>query len=271
MAFKRIQITENVAGIDAPEPPPAPALPKPPTAKPQPAASVKETRTGKIKAGTAVQGSAYVFNGKRFLFLTFVDGQAAFQPVLGGGPLMLPEDAEVEVFSEAAEVLPPDAPAPSKTVATETKREVPVDAVGVATSTTTSTTGEVVTYAAASDAPKKKRTKAAKDGDVTQDNPKLPLETIVFFRGVPVGVGSSTLHEYAAKLEAIVLKAAGSELVDLRTAGDSVLGFGKWKGFLAQAVKENPIEPGLYIVTIGDERIEVVAQALLANGALGVI
>lgn len=93
----------------------------------------------------------------------------------------------------------------------------------------------------------------------------------LYFGCAPLGVPVQTLHNYVADLEREIVKVAAqhgqSTLVegdDLRTAEGQALGFGKWKGFIADAAKETLPRDGHYRVDLGgDERVDAVAHALM--------
>lgn len=88
--------------------------------------------------------------------------------------------------------------------------------------------------------------------------------THLYFGGAyPVGVPTKTLHEYVERLNTAVLTARYSAAeLDVRLSQNPELKFGQWKAVLAGFAKETPLEPGHYLVTGGDERVEVVAEAL---------
>lgn len=93
--------------------------------------------------------------------------------------------------------------------------------------------------------------------------------TKLYFGGAyPVGVAANTLHAYLAQIEAKVLAAAPG-ITDIRLADHDALKFGKWKAVLASLAKEAPPPPGHYLVTSGDERIEVIGEALAGLAAPG--
>jgi hypothetical protein len=55
---------------------------------------------------------------------------------------------------------------------------------------------------------------------------------------------------------------------DIRMSDHSMLDFGKWKGALAAAVRENPLDDGVYVIdTKGNEIAEVVANTLIESAA----
>lgn len=92
----------------------------------------------------------------------------------------------------------------------------------------------------------------------------------LYFGCSPLGVQLQSLNGFAELVEKATLDAREySQLedrpIDIRASQDSVFGFGKWKGYLAAMARETILAPGHYLVTQGDERVEVAAQALIAK------
>ena len=100
----------------------------------------------------------------------------------------------------------------------------------------------------------------------------------LYFDCAPVGVATQSLGEYVDTLDALFSEKAqikplstdadGSGVYDVRSVSSQDFGFGKWKGFFAKLAAERPPADGHYLVTRGDERVEVVAEALTAIAAL---
>ncbi len=100
-----------------------------------------------------------------------------------------------------------------------------------------------------------------------------PSGLYLYFRGVPVGVQTRTLDTYVEMLDAEIRAAAQLSAPDLRAAETQEFGFGRWKSFLAKmALEQLPrLVPGHYVVTGGDERVDVVAAALRTVADLVVV
>lgn len=83
---------------------------------------------------------------------------------------------------------------------------------------------------------------------------------------VPNRIATRSLTPYVEALQAQVLEAEGlPATVDIRCAGTKTLGFAQWKGVLVSVLKLSALpEAGHYFVSRGDERVEVVADALEA-------
>lgn len=105
---------------------------------------------------------------------------------------------------------------------------------------------------------------------VTPVTPTQDMGIHLYFVGSPVGVQTSTLHAYVLEKDEVIRQGAQLNCGDLRNADDKDFGFGKWKVYLAQIAREEPPPPGHYIVTPGDDRIAVVADALISMAALAV-
>jgi hypothetical protein len=94
----------------------------------------------------------------------------------------------------------------------------------------------------------------------------------LYFGGAyPVGVVTSTLHGYVEALENAILEQLKPDPAegDIRIIKDSRFTYGGWKAILAMAAKNLPLPAGEYLVTTGDERIEVVAEALAGVAGAG--
>lgn len=93
----------------------------------------------------------------------------------------------------------------------------------------------------------------------------------LYFGCSPVGVPTSTLHAYVNEIDKEVRASAQLKSVDLRADGSNEYGFGKWRGYLAAIALQHLPEPGHYVITSGDERVSVVAEALISKASLVVI
>ncbi|WP_338865537.1 PD-(D/E)XK nuclease family protein [Myxococcus stipitatus] len=139
--------------------------------------------------------------------------------------------------AEVAAVLPPDAPVASPTIAP--------------------------------DAAPKRRSRKPKGPTAPGDHREPPTATSLqderlrlFVDCVP-NMPATSLSEYVAKVASQVSEAGGVE--DLRFAGaESALGFGKWKGALAMAIRSAPPAPGAY-AALGlahSELLQIAVEAL---------
>jgi hypothetical protein len=91
------------------------------------------------------------------------------------------------------------------------------------------------------------------------------LDGVFLYRGcAPVGIETAELTAYTQALEKACLAAIQVNAFDIRTSNHEGLKFNKWKAYLAAAVKEEPPAPGHYVVVSGDERVQVVADAVMA-------
>lgn len=215
----------------------------------------------------AIQGNAYVVNGvnAKFLCNTDMGGTtfASFMPLAGGAPILvtlgtvftaLPTPA-LPFADRDPIVIPPDAP-----------KSDPLLAAKPAPGTLPPAAAETpAPDAPAAPAEKKPRAKKAPAHEVvlfTSPTVATVETSTLYFGCAPVGVATSTLHAYVEELDKSLQKQAQIDLVDIRTAGDNVFGFGKWKGFMAKAALESMPAAGHYVVTPGDERIDCVANAL---------
>ncbi|MCP3060958.1 PD-(D/E)XK nuclease family protein [Myxococcus sp. K38C18041901] len=147
--------------------------------------------------------------------------------------------------AEVAAVLPPDAPAASPTIATEAApkrrgRKPKVQAAPVPSSPV-----EEHKATTASSAP-------------SAQGERLRL----FVDCVP-NMAAESLSEYVAKVASQVSEAGGVE--DLRFAGgESALGYGRWKGALAMAIRNAPPTPRAY-AALGlahSELLQIAVEAL---------
>ncbi len=154
----------------------------------------------------------------------------------------VPPPVQVPAAGVGQAVSPPDAPAPVKTLAQPAAPQA-------------------VAAAPVEEAKTEKRTKAkaAAKGEAIEG-------TILYVNAMPIGVATSSLLPYVEQLEQYVLKQHQANLLDLRTAVDEVLGFGKWKAWLAGAIAEIAPPAGRFAVTLGgDERVDVVVDSLTAK------
>ncbi|AGC44563.1 hypothetical protein MYSTI_03251 [Myxococcus stipitatus DSM 14675] len=143
--------------------------------------------------------------------------------------------------AEVAAVLPPDAPVASPTISTD-------------------------------GAPKRRGRKPkapAAPGDHQESPTIVPMATSLqserlrlFVDCVP-NMPAASLAEYVSNVASQVSEAGGVE--DLRFAGaESALGFGKWKGALAMAIRSTPPAPGAY-AALGlahSELLQIAVEAL---------
>lgn len=90
----------------------------------------------------------------------------------------------------------------------------------------------------------------------------------LYFGCSPVGALTQTLNSYVEELDRQFCAAAQLTCSDIRTVTSQDFSFGKWKGFLAKLALEQLPPGGHYVVTAGDERVDVVANALMAKASL---
>ncbi len=91
----------------------------------------------------------------------------------------------------------------------------------------------------------------------------------LYFVGSPIGKATRTLNEYVEKLDRSFCETAQLNCPDIRANDSKEFGFGKWKAYMAKLALEELPPPGHYIVTPGgDERVDVVANALMSLAEL---
>lgn len=93
----------------------------------------------------------------------------------------------------------------------------------------------------------------------------------LYFGCSPIRIPTQTLGAYVEALDEALRKAGQLNCPDIRTTTAQDFSFGKWRGYLAKLALETPPAPGHYVVTRGDERVEVVAEALMEIAELVVI
>ena len=164
---------------------------------------------------------------------------------------------------EAAAVLPPDAPKPwpvnvEKNTTTAAPNTVPI---------LSSPGSKVIVEDHTAEATKKRgrpaKTATAEAAPATTVKNAEGLAGVhVYYRALPLGLATKSLVPYVLEQETALLTAFKMNLVDIRTATDSVMGFSKWKGYFAKQVRENPPATGYYHADRGDERVECAVDAL---------
>ncbi len=266
-----------------------PAAPSTPTAEAPAEIKVRKLVIEDVEftAAQAIQGTSYTVNGVNAKFLCNTDMAgttfASFMPLAGGAPLLVPGETAIKELpvlltmpyaDKDPIVLPPDAPKSDPALAAKpapgtltvpTTPKVTETALGNGDVLVVSSTPAPVVEALVAE--KKPRTKKAVtvEGVITSTTAAptaAGVERFLYFGCAPVGVVTSTLHAYVDGLDKTLQKEAQIDILDLRTAGDQVFGFGKWKGFIAKAALLTPPPAGHYVVTPGDERIDCVANAL---------
>lgn len=93
----------------------------------------------------------------------------------------------------------------------------------------------------------------------------------LYFGCTPVGVQTQTLTAYVDNLDKMLCEAAQLNCADIRTTMSQDFSFGKWRGYLSKLALEELPAPGHYVVLPGDERVEVVANALIAKADVTVL
>lgn len=101
----------------------------------------------------------------------------------------------------------------------------------------------------------------------TSDAPPAPQRLEVWADCTPTGVPEYTLLSLDSYVDAMCADVAKvGEAIHIQcVSNDSAIGYGKWKGYLATAVKDRPPQPGCYSLRVqGDEVRAIVADALRA-------
>lgn len=100
-------------------------------------------------------------------------------------------------------------------------------------------------------------------------NTMIQGERRLYLGCFPRGVSNASLLPFVELCEKHVIDAQKKldptiSIVDIRTASDSKLGFGKWEAYVAVATKGliANLPAGHYVVSRGDKRVECVADAL---------
>lgn len=180
------------------------------------------------------------------------------------------------VAKELPQVLPPDAPKsePEKFSKPEAPPVTKPEAQPVVSPSVPQTAPQMVAALEASVAavepPKKEKAK--------KEKVKEPLAPDSHVKGfnlyigcTPMGVQAQTLTAYVDKLDKMLCEAAQLNCADIRTTMSQDFSFGKWRGYLAKLALEELPPVGHYVVLPGDERVEVVANALIAKADLVVL
>jgi hypothetical protein len=235
---------------------------------------IQDESTPEIPARSAQPATDYRVGAQVGKFLCLTGDLAVFLPLAGGQPFSVPADTKIFPVT-----VPTATPVPTPSAATVAAPPAPVPAApSVAlppppAEPQAPATAPAAAVAAPVTEEKPKRTRAKKDqAPTTEGSGPIPTDStpaeggvFLYFNCTPVGVPCKTLNSYVDGLQAAVLdfmKVPEDKRMDLRASQSQDLGFGKWKGLLAEAVDDAPLEPGFYIVTYGDERIETVANAL---------
>lgn len=127
---------------------------------------------------------------------------------------------------------------------------------------------EVVMYEPAAVAATEEKAVAPAVKGTPEKEEAAPAGFFLYFGCSPVGVPTTTLHAYVNEIDAGIREAAQLKSPDLRADASNEYGFGKWRGFMAAVAQQHPPAPGHYVVTSGDERVSVVAEALIPLAAL---
>jgi len=180
----------------------------------------------------------------------------------------LPDGKIVHVGCKPAGVMPPDAPASNPAtnaapVPPEALASLPADVRTIVENhgaTPPATAAETPTAKRGRGRPKSDTTTTTTSQASTNETDGLSLyvDCIVKGRGVPTDLGSY-IDKLCAELCTLY------KAVDIRCApSDSPLSFGKWKGALAAAIRENPPENGTYVLySVRDSEIrQVVVETL---------
>lgn len=267
--------------------PPAQALQPPPQAAPQIAtpapAQTPQLPPGWLFAKDAVQGEAYVVNNVLTMYLSSSNGRQSFMPIvngqLSGTPMLIdygafvchapgqsPQQAPQPQPQVQREPTAPPAPAPLAA-----QVQVPSFAPGAPTAAPTFAPGPQTAAAPAAEAPKRaRRTKAEMEAARAAEAAGQPAPAALPRNGQGISLFVNAipndpftdLASYVAEATQALQDQFG--VIDIRMAsGESPIGFGKWKGALAQVVKQDPPPAGTYVAfTRGNELTEVVVEAL---------
>lgn len=234
-------------------------------------------------AGTAKPGTLYIVRAQkaRYLCNTSFGAEiyASFAPAAGGPPLLVPTTEPVTELPPDGPplVLPPDAPASDPALAARpAPGTMPPAAPTTPAPQPAAPQAAVPAPEAAAPKPRgrPRKLQVQPDGSVPPPAAAGAPEAVpegdsgLYLNCSPMGVATQSLHAYVEGLQTELYRQAQlPDAFDLRAARDEVFGFGRWKGFLATAVREMPPKPGHYVVaTGGDERVDCVAQALIASG-----
>ena len=176
----------------------------------------------------------------------------------------------LEDAGAADSISPPDAPASNPEIAAESAAGKEPPPIGVKKDEiVTAETDGLVEALEASIAQVKKP--AGKKGKKEVAEKPKSGGLCLYFGCSPVNVATSTLHKYVEELDASLRKATQLNCPDIRTTTAQDFSFGKWRGYMAKLAVETPPPPGHYIITRGDERVEVVAEALIGLAEIVVL
>lgn len=110
------------------------------------------------------------------------------------------------------------------------------------------------------------------EGEEIQAKPSAPAapgRVRLYIDCQPLGVKTSNLLALVEVLQDQIIAAAKLEVSDLRQSTDSLMGFNKWKAYLASHASEQlakgKIPAGDYIVMGADERVRCVAEVFAAK------
>lgn len=224
---------------------------------------------GFIPAEQALQGQQYIVNNVPAMFLSAAQGKLSFLPVVngnvGGTPILVEYGTMVfPLPSQAAapQVVAATAPAP---IAPRVERDAGAPPP-VVLAPPPMLAPPVATAAAEAPAPAK-RGRKLKVEVVPSAAPVAPAAAAVatgvqlYVNAVPNGPFID-LAGYVAEAALALQEQFG--VVDIRAAGnDSPLAYFRWRGMLAQVVKEDPPPPGSYVAfTHGSELLEIAVEAL---------
>lgn len=184
------------------------------------------------------------FSGQEFSSFTDVQAPAGSPPILvtRSTPITFVSDASAtsSPASQPAAVLAPDAPASDPAKATATAQEADEDEEEGG--------DEAAAVAGASSGVEAEKPKG-KPGRKPKAAGSAEGALVLVIDGVATG-GGTDLTAYVNEIAGKVAAAAGAK--DPRLAGnDTALGYGKWRGFMSEAAKQNPPK-GLCYVSRGE-------------------
>lgn len=204
----------------------------PPPATPPPAPAAPTLPAGAIFAKDAQQRQLYNVAGVPHIYLCQTSGKQSFLPAAGGQPALLDSTTPVFPITGAASATPP--PAPSV---------LPVDApvsnpaAPVATKAEADEEEDDNAALPPADAGKAKRGRKAKAD--TTEAPQLGAGLVLIVNGIGIGKNGEASKDLAPLVTEIAAKLAkASNVPDVRMGGNGPLGFGAWKGAMAEAAKQ---------------------------------
>lgn len=247
-------------------------VPPPPAAAPAP----RLTFIDVISVGNAVGGQTYITaDGKAVNFISEAGaGWRVFSPVGGGAPIMLDNTQQITVFNAPAAtaaapvavavapvvVRDAGAPPPPAPLAVQIPAAPTLGAISVAPAAPVAAVAEK----RGRGRPRKVAGAPATAQVVQAAQPEAAVggtDVEIYINAIPPGPFTN-LNEYVT--EACTDLQEEYNVSDIRCAPiDSPIGYRKWEGALAAAVKAEPPAAGTYVAfTKGNQFVEIVAETL---------